>query len=145
MLEKVYNSGQIEGKWAKIWRKSKAFHAEANGPGKPYVIVIPPPNVTGALHIGHALNNTFQDVLIRYHKLRGRRVCWVPGTDHGGIATHSVMEKQLKAEGKTRGQLGREKFLERTLEWTASCKNTILGQLERLGCALDWDREAFTM
>ena len=145
MLDKVYAPGQIEPKWSKAWRETKAFHAEAQGPGEPYVIVIPPPNVTGALHIGHALNNVLQDVLIRYHKLLGRRVCWVPGTDHGGIATHSVMEKQLRAEGKTRGQLGREKFLERMRAWAISCKSTILGQLERLGCALDWDREAFTM
>ena len=145
MIDKVYSPGEIEPKWSKAWRESKAFHADANGPGGPYVIVIPPPNITGALHIGHALNNTLQDVLIRYHKLLGRRVCWVPGTDHGGIATQSVMEKQLKAEGKTRGQLGRDHFLERMREWTISCKSTILGQLERLGCALDWEREAFTM
>ena len=107
--------------------------------------MIPPPNVTGALHCGHALNNTLQDVLVRWHKLDGDEACWVPGTDHGGIATQNVMEKQLKAEGKTRQQLGREAFLERMQQWTRDCKKTILGQLRRLGCALDWDREAFTM
>ncbi|MBI3550815.1 MAG: valine--tRNA ligase [Elusimicrobia bacterium] len=146
MLEKAYAPRSVEAKWAALWKAKKSFHAEAKDGGeRPYVIVIPPPNVTGALHIGHALNNMLQDVLIRYHRLHGRVTCWVPGTDHGGIATQSVMEKQLRAEKLTRHQVGREKFLERMQQWTRDCKSTILGQLARLGCALDLDREAFTM
>src|SRR5207249_2709391 len=94
---------------------------------------------------GHALNNALQDCLIRWRRLSGDETCWVPGTDHGGIATQNVMEKQLKKEGKTRHDLGRDAFLEKMQVWTRDCKNTILGQLRRLGCALDWEREAFTM
>lgn len=145
MLDKVYAPAAVEKKWSKIWRDLGVFHAASKPAARPFVVVIPPPNVTGALHIGHALNNTLQDVLVRFHKLMGRPVCWVPGTDHGGIATQSVMEKQLRSEKLTRQQVGRERFLERMQAWTAQCKSTILGQLERLGCALDWQREAFTM
>ncbi|MFA6003996.1 MAG: valine--tRNA ligase [Elusimicrobiota bacterium] len=150
MLEKTYSAQPVEAKWSATWRAADLFHGEpgAVAPGgeiKPFVVVIPPPNVTGALHVGHALDNTLQDIFVRYHRLSGRPVCWVPGTDHGGIATQSVMEKQLKAEKLTRLTLGREKFLARMQVWTRQCKNTILGQLERLGCALDWRREAFTM
>ncbi|MBI5201642.1 MAG: class I tRNA ligase family protein, partial [Elusimicrobia bacterium] len=145
-LNKVYEPKPVEEKWAKEWRERKSFHAEPQGDrAKRFVVVIPPPNVTGALHIGHALNNTLQDVLVRYHRLLGHPVCWVPGTDHGGIATQNVMEKQLKAEKKSRADLGREAFLERMQAWVKECKQTILGQLARLGCALDWEREAFTM
>jgi valyl-tRNA synthetase len=145
MLDKAYEPKPVEDRWRKLWREKKAFHWEAGEGRDPFVIVIPPPNVTGALHIGHALNNTLQDVFVRYHRLAGRAACWVPGTDHGGIATQNVMEKQLKAEGGSRHALGREAFLERMKEWTRQCKSTILGQLERLGCALDWERESFTM
>ena len=145
-LEKVYDPKPVEAKWAAAWRERRMFRAEPKGERKKrFVIVIPPPNVTGALHIGHALNNTLQDVLIRFHRLEGHPACWVPGCDHGGIATQNVMEKQLKAEKKTRFDLGREAFLERMRAWTKECKSTILGQLARLGCALDWDRESFTM
>ena len=145
-LNKVYEAKPVEEKWAKAWREDKRFHAEPRGDrNKRFVVVIPPPNVTGALHIGHALNNTLQDVLVRYHRLLGHPTCWVPGTDHGGIATQNVMEKQLKAEKKSRADLGRDAFLERMQTWVKECKQTILGQLARLGCALDWEREAFTM
>ena len=145
MLDKTYNAGPVEAKWSASWRAADLFHAEPTAGGKPFVMVIPPPNVTGALHVGHALDNTLQDIFARYHRLAGRPVCWVPGTDHGGIATQSVMEKQLKAEKLTRQLLGREKFLARMQVWTRQCKTTILGQLDRLGCALDWRRESFTM
>ncbi len=145
MLEKVYNPGPVEAKWVSAWRRARLFHAEPSAEARPFVVVIPPPNVTGALHIGHALNNALQDLMVRWRRLNGDAVCWVPGTDHGGIATQNVMEKQLRAEKGSRQALGREKFLERMREWTLACKSTILGQLERLGCALDWDREAFTM
>ncbi len=147
MLDKTYHPAAVEGPTYRLWEEAGAFAAgrpDRTG-ARPYAIVIPPPNVTGSLHMGHALNNTLQDVLVRYHRLRGREVCWVPGTDHGGIATQNVMEKQLKAEGKTRKDLGREKFLGRMQDWTRDCKKTILGQLTRLGCSLDFQREAFTM
>ncbi|MDD5627729.1 MAG: valine--tRNA ligase [Elusimicrobia bacterium] len=145
MLDKVYTSRPVEEKWSASWRAADLFHGEPRSGTKPFVMVIPPPNVTGALHVGHALDNTLQDIFARWQRLLGRPVCWVPGTDHGGIATQSVMEKQLKAEKLTRQMLGREKFLARMQAWTRQCKSTILGQLERLGCALDWRREAFTM
>ncbi len=145
MLDKAYDPKPVEAKWLAAWKQAKLFHAAPAPGARPFTIVIPPPNVTGALHIGHALNNALQDVLIRYHRLCGRPACWVPGTDHGGIATQNVMEKQLKAEKTTRHALGRDAFLERMKVWTLECKNTILGQLARLGCALDADREAFTM
>ena len=145
MLEKTYAPRPVEEKWISSWRAADLFHCEPGAGVNPFVVVIPPPNVTGALHIGHALNNVLQDIFVRYQRLLGRPVCWVPGTDHGGIATQSVMERQLKAEKLTRQLLGREKFLNRMQLWTRQCKSTILGQLERLGCALDWRREAFTM
>ncbi|MBI3551673.1 MAG: valine--tRNA ligase [Elusimicrobia bacterium] len=145
MLEKAYDPSPVEAKWVKAWDAAKLFKSAPAAKRKSYTIVIPPPNVTGALHLGHALNNALQDVLIRWRRLHGDETCWVPGTDHGGIATQNVMEKQLKKDGKTRHDLGRERFLEKMQEWTKDCKNTILGQLRRLGCALDWDREAFTM
>ncbi|OGR56759.1 MAG: valine--tRNA ligase [Elusimicrobia bacterium GWA2_69_24] len=146
MLDKIYSPQAIEAKWTEAWAKAGLFHSEPARDGRrAYTIVIPPPNVTGALHIGHALNNTLQDVLVRFHRLHGRESCWVPGTDHGGIATQNVMEKQLKAENQTRHLIGRERFLERMLAWTRDCKKTILGQLTRLGCSLDFGREAFTL
>ncbi|MBI4375999.1 MAG: valine--tRNA ligase [Elusimicrobia bacterium] len=145
MLDKAYDPKPIEAKWLELWHEARLFRSVPSGNPDKFTIVIPPPNVTGALHLGHALNNTLQDVLIRWYRLHGYETCWVPGTDHGGIATQNVMERQLKAEGKSRHELGREKFLERMQSWTRDCKKTILGQLRRLGCALDWDREAFTM
>ncbi|MHB2026918.1 MAG: valine--tRNA ligase [Elusimicrobiota bacterium] len=144
-LDKSYDSGPIEDRWILAWKQAGIFRANPDRGGRPFVIVIPPPNVTGALHLGHALNNVLQDVVIRHRRMSGDAVCWVPGTDHGGIATQNVMEKQLKAEGLSRFDLGREKFIERMRSWTLECKKTILGQLERLGCALDFSREAFTM
>jgi valyl-tRNA synthetase len=146
MLEKAYAAKAVEEKWGAAWKDAALFHSAPSKEGKrAYTIVIPPPNVTGALHIGHALNNSLQDILVRYRRLMGDESCWVPGTDHGGIATQNVMEKQLKAESKTRQDLGRAGFLERMQQWTHDCKATILGQLTRLGCALDFKREAFTM
>ncbi|MDP2865234.1 MAG: class I tRNA ligase family protein, partial [Elusimicrobiota bacterium] len=147
MLSKVYDPKPVEAKWAEAWQKEKLFISEPSADKKPFVVVIPPPNITGALHVGHALNNTLQDVLIRYHRMLGREAYWVPGTDHGGIATQNVMEKMLKAEGKTRHDLGREEFLKRTWAWYDECGATILGQLRKLGCALDFSREnvRFTM
>ncbi|MBI5630135.1 MAG: valine--tRNA ligase [Elusimicrobia bacterium] len=145
MLDKAYDPKPVEAKWGEAWRRARLFSSKPKPGVRVFSIVIPPPNVTGALHLGHALNNTLQDVLVRWNRMRGAEVCWVPGTDHGGIATQNVMEKQLKAEKSSRGDLGRGKFLERMQAWTKDCKRTISGQLDKLGCALDWEREAFTM
>ncbi len=145
MLEKAYDPKPVEEARLAGWDAAKLSHSEPRGEGRPFTIVIPPPNVTGALHIGHALNNTIQDAFIRHQRLKGVESCWVPGCDHGGIATQNVMEKQLKAEKVDRHALGRDAFLERMQLWTRDCKKTILGQLHRLGASLDWQREAFTM
>ncbi|MEQ1918964.1 MAG: class I tRNA ligase family protein, partial [Elusimicrobiota bacterium] len=145
MLEKAYDPKPVEEARLASWDAAKLSHSEPRDGARPYTIVIPPPNVTGALHIGHALNNALQDAFIRHHRMKGEEACWVPGCDHGGIATQNVMEKQLKSEGKSRHDLGRDAFLARMQDWTRDCKKTILGQLHRLGASLDWQREAFTM
>ena len=144
-MEKVYDSKLVEEKWYKYWIENKTFSAKPDKNKRPWTIVIPPPNVTGSLHMGHALNNTLQDIIIRFKKLQGFNTLWVPGTDHGGIATQSVVEKLLKKEGKSKYDLGREKFLEKMWDWRRETGDTILDQLKKLGCALDWDRTAFTM
>ena len=145
MLEKTYDPKPVEENLLRSWEKARLSRSVPRPEGRPFTIVIPPPNVTGALHVGHALDDTLQDAFIRHQRLLGRESCWVPGCDHGGIATQNVMEKQLKAEKIDRHSLGREAFLERMQTWTRDCKKTILGQLRRLGCTLDWEREAFTM
>lgn len=144
-MEKVYNAKEVEQKWYKYWIENKTFSAKPDKNKKPFTIVIPPPNVTGSLHMGHALNNTLQDIIIRFKKLQGFNALWVPGTDHGGIATQNVVEKLLKKEGKTKYDIGRENFLEKMWQWRAETGDTILDQLKKLGCGLDWDRTAFTM
>lgn len=136
---------EFESKIYKEWEEKKYFHADENSSKPPYSIVIPPPNVTGSLHMGHALNNTLQDILIRYYKLNGFETMWIPGTDHAGIATQNVVEKMLHQEGLTRYDLGREKFIERVWKWKEESGGTIINQLKRLGSACDWDRERFTM
>jgi valyl-tRNA synthetase len=144
MLEKTYDSATVEPKIATRWSEADAFAAGAGAaPGsQAYTIVIPPPNVTGSLHIGHALNNTLQDVLVRYHRMLGKAVLWQPGTDHAGIATQMVVERQLAAEGNiSRRDMGREAFIERIWEWKAESGGTILNQLRRLGASCDWSRE----
>ncbi len=144
-LPKVYVSKQVEKTWYQFWTKKGYFKASSKTKKKPYTIVIPPPNVTGILHMGHALNNTLQDILIRYHRMKGCEALWMPGTDHAGIATQNVVEKSLKEEGLTRHALGREKFLERVWKWREKYGNTIIRQLQRLGSSCDWDRTRFTM
>lgn len=145
LLSKGYEFAGIEEKWLKRWNEGRCFQAVMEE-GKPsFAIVIPPPNVTGVLHVGHALNNTMQDVLVRYHRMRGDNTVWVPGTDHAGIATQNVVERQLAAEGKTRHDLGREEFIRKVWEWRAEKGGTIIRQLKRLGASCDWDRERFTM
>jgi len=144
-LDKTYNAVQVEEKWYRRWLDTRAFHAEVDRGGDPYCIVIPPPNVTGILHMGHALNTTIQDILIRWRRMQGRNTLWLPGTDHAGIATQNVVERALRKEGKTRHDLGREAFVKRVWAWREEYGNTIIRQLKKLGASCDWDRERFTM
>ena len=145
MLDKTFDPKIIEEKHYKDWEESGAFACDPDSDKKPYTIMMPPPNVTGSLHIGHALNHTLQDILVRYHRMKGRDALWQPGTDHASIAVHMVLEKQLAAEGKDRFKMGREAFLEKAWEWKEYSGNTITSQLRRLGTTPDWEREAFTM
>lgn len=144
-LAKVYEPQAVEEKWYRTWEREGYFRAEAVSDKPSYSIVIPPPNVTGALHMGHALNNTLQDVLCRWKRMSGHNVLWMPGTDHAGIATQNVVERQLAAEGKSRHELGRDAFIERVWKWKAESGGQIIGQLKRLGASCDWERERFTM
>lgn len=144
-LSTRYSPNETEDKWLKFWEEKNVFHAQANPNKKPYSVVIPPPNVTGILHMGHALNNTLQDILIRYKRMCGFETLWMPGTDHAGIATQNVVEKQLAKEGKTRQNVGREEFLKRLWEWKKQYGDTIIRQLEKLGASCDWQRTRFTM
>jgi valyl-tRNA synthetase len=148
MMEKTYDPAAIEARIAKAWADADAFAAGrgARENAEPFCIVIPPPNVTGSLHMGHALNNTLQDILIRFERMRGKNVLWQPGTDHAGIATQMVVERKLAAEGKPgRRDMGREKFLEEVWAWKEESGGTIIHQLKRLGASCDWSRERFTM
>jgi valyl-tRNA synthetase len=145
MLDKTYSPHEIEAKHYARWEAEGDFAAHPESNGRPYAIVIPPPNVTGSLHMGHALNNTLQDILIRWERMRGRDALWQPGTDHAGIATQMVVERRLAQEGLDRRQLGREAFIERVWAWKAESGGTITRQLRRLGASCDWSRERFTM
>jgi len=140
-----YNPKDTEEKWYKFWEEKGFFHAEVDPKKKPYCIVIPPPNITGILHMGHALNNAIQDIYIRFKKMRNFETLWMPGTDHAGIATQNVVERALASEGKTRESLGREKFLEEVWKWREKYGSTIITQLKKLGCSCDWERTRFTM
>jgi valyl-tRNA synthetase len=148
-MEKTYRPSDVEGRIYAEWEESGAFgcgHTKTGeATGESYSIVIPPPNVTGSLHMGHALNNTLQDILARFERMRGKDVLWQPGTDHAGIATQMVVERQLAAENTNRHELGREAFIERVWKWKAESGGTINGQLRRLGASCDWSRERFTM
>ncbi len=144
-LSKGYEFAEVEDRWLQRWQQAHCFSA-AMEPGRPsFSIVIPPPNVTGVLHVGHALNNTLQDILTRYHRMCGDNTLWVPGTDHAGIATQNVVERHLAIEGKTRDDLGRDAFIEKVWAWRAEKGGTIINQLQRLGASCDWHRERFTM
>ena len=143
-LAKAYEPWDVEEKWETHWEQSETFTPDPDGPGDAYSIVIPPPNVTGVLHMGHALNLTLQDILCRFSRQQGKNVLWVPGTDHAGIATQNVVERQLKAEGLTRDDLGRDKFIERVWEWKKEKGDHILSQIRRMGASVDWTRECFT-
>ena len=144
-LSKGYEPQSVEQKWYAAWEQDNLFHADETSSRQPYAIVIPPPNVTGVLHMGHALNNTLQDILCRWNRMRGYEVLWMPGTDHAGIATQNVVEKQLAAEGVDRHAVGREKFIERVWQWREESGGKIFQQLKRLGASCDWQRERFTM
>ncbi len=139
-----FEPAAVEARWTDQWLASRIFHAEPDPAKRPYSIVIPPPNVTGNLHMGHALNGTIQDVLTRYHRMLGENACWLPGTDHAGIATQNVIEKQLRAQGLTKEDLGREDFAKRVWAWRQEYGGNIINQLKRLGCACDYERERFT-
>ena len=144
-IPKVYDPKSFEKKWYGFWEENKLFHAVVEEEKEPYSIVIPPPNVTGQLHMGHALDNTLQDILIRWRRMQGYNTLWMPGCDHAGIATQAKVESALRAEGTNRYELGREKFLERVWDWKEKFGSRIMSQLRSLGSSLDWDRERFTM
>jgi valyl-tRNA synthetase len=142
-LDKNYTPRQVEDKWYEEWEQNNAF--SPGGGEEPFCIVIPPPNITGSLHMGHALNNTLQDILIRFHRMMGFSALWIPGTDHAGIATQRVVEKQLASQGTNRWQIGREEFVKRVWEWKEKFGGTIVNQLRRMGCSCDWDKLRFTL
>ncbi|PZV16854.1 MAG: valine--tRNA ligase [Pseudanabaena sp.] len=144
-LPKQYNPLESEAKWQKYWEESGVFVAASESEKEPYCIMIPPPNVTGSLHMGHAFQEVLIDILIRYHRMRGFNTLWLPGTDHASIAVQTILDKQIKAEGKTNQEVGREKFLDRAWKWKAESGGTIVSQLRRLGVSADWTRERFTM
>ena len=145
ILDKVYDPQRIETKWYEYWEAQGLFTAQTDDHRPAYCIVIPPPNITGSLHMGHALNNTLQDILIRFQRMRGADTLWMPGTDHAGIATQNVVERMLAQEGRNRHQVGREAFIARVWQWKEESGGAIIKQLKRLGCSCDWSRERFTM
>ncbi|MBP7764637.1 MAG: valine--tRNA ligase [Deltaproteobacteria bacterium] len=144
-LGKAFEPAEAEKRLYDYWLENKFFHAQDSSEALPFSIVIPPPNVTGMLHMGHALNNTLQDIIIRFKRMQGYNTLWMPGMDHAGIATQNVVEQQLRKEGLSRHDLGREKFIARVWEWKEQYGGVIINQLKRLGCSCDWDRERFTM
>src|SRR5688572_7970806 len=144
-IDKVYEPQRFEPAWAQWWIDNGVFSASAKNTGRTFSIVIPPPNVTGVLHMGHMLNHAEHDVVVRWRRMLGFNTLWLPGTDHAGIATQMVVERQLAAEGTTRQQLGREAFEKRVWEWKAQSGGTILKQMIRLGTSCDWSRERFTL
>ncbi len=144
-LPPQYDPTITEAKWQAAWEQQQVFKADPNHPGEPYCIVIPPPNVTGSLHMGHAFESALIDTLIRYHRMKGDNTLWLPGTDHASIAVQTILEKKLRAEGKNRDDLGREKFLERAWQWKEESGGTIVNQLRSLGVSVDWSRERFTL
>ena len=144
-LAASFNPAEIEAPLYQKWQDAGYFTADSSSDKPSFAIVIPPPNVTGSLHIGHALDHTLQDILVRMKRMKGFEALWLPGMDHAGIATQNVVEKQLAAQGLSRHDLGREKFVEKVWEWKGESGGSILGQMKRLGDSVDWSRERFTM
>ena len=144
-LHKTYNPHDVEKRWGTYWIEHGLFEPHLTNNNPSFCIVIPPPNITGSLHIGHALTYTIQDILIRWKRMQGLRTLWLPGTDHAGIATQNVVERQLKEEGDSREHLGREAFIARVWAWKDQSGDTIIGQLRQLGASCDWSRLRFTM
>jgi valyl-tRNA synthetase len=144
-LPKTYDPAGTEARWQQAWESSGAFHPDPAAPGEPFSVVIPPPNVTGSLHMGHAFNTALIDTIVRFQRLQGRNVLCLPGTDHASIAVQTILEKQLKADGRSKEELGRAAFLEKAWAWKAESGGTIVGQLRRLGYSVDWRRERFTL
>jgi valyl-tRNA synthetase len=144
-LPKTYDPAGTEARWQAAWEQAGAFHPDPNAPGEPFSVVIPPPNVTGSLHMGHAFNTALIDTVVRFQRLQGKNVLCLPGTDHASIAVQTILEKQLKAEGTNKDHLGRDAFFERAWAWKAESGGTIVGQLRRLGYSVDWGRERFTL
>ena len=145
-LPKGYEPHDVEARWRDHWQDNRTFTPDPDAQGEPFSIVIPPPNVTGILTLGHVLNNTLQDILCRYHRMKGEEVCWFPGTDHAGIATEARVEKYLREKENTgRDKLGREEFINRVWKWKDEFGGKIIRQLRTLGCSCDWERERFTM
>jgi len=144
-IAKAYDPSAVEDRWYAEWQRREAFSAQVDPAREPHVIMIPPPNVTGILHMGHILNNTLQDIFTRRARIEGKVALWFPGTDHAGIATQSRVEKKLKEEGLDRRDLGRDKFLERVWEWKDEHGGIIFKQLQKLGASCDWSRTSFTL
>ncbi|GJL65813.1 MAG: valine--tRNA ligase [Nitrospirales bacterium] len=144
-LNKTYEPQEVEKRWGQYWIDEGLFTPKTDGPEQSYTVVIPPPNVTGSLHIGHALNSTLQDILIRWKRMQGYKTLWLPGTDHAGIATQNVVERQLMAEGSSREQIGRQAFIKRVWSWKQQSGDTIIAQLKQLGASCDWSRQRFTL
>src|SRR6266480_3219526 len=144
-MEPLYEPHGVEKRWQQTWEGERLYHADPAAPGDAYVIAVPPPNVTGALHMGHALNGAIQDALIRWHRMRGQRSKWILGTDHAGIATQTQVERRLLEEGTSREELGREAFVRRVWEWRERYGSTIIDQFRRLGASCDYDEERFTL
>jgi len=144
-LPTQYDPTVTEARWQQYWQDHRVFKADPSQGGEPYCVVIPPPNVTGSLHMGHAFESALIDVLVRYHRMKGCNTLWLPGTDHASIAVHTILERQLRAEGTTRQELGRDAFLQRAWDWKAQSGGTIVNQLRRLGVSVDWSRERFTL
>ena len=144
-LASTYEPKKIEEKWYEKWDKAGAFHADVNSDAEPFTIVIPPPNITGKLHMGHALDETLQDILIRWRRMQGYNALWLPGTDHAAISTEVRVTNTLKEQGIDKREIGREAFLEKVWEWKAEYGGAITEQLKKLGTSCDWERERFTL
>ena len=144
-LASQYDPKTTETKWQEYWEQREVFKADPEKGGEPFCVMIPPPNVTGSLHMGHAFEETLIDTVVRYQRMTGKNTLWLPGTDHASIAVQTILERQFAAEGQTRESVGREKFLERAWEWKAESGGTIAKQLRKLGVSVYWSRESFTL